>query len=76
MNQTVSLPLWAFVILAGLAAWAALVMLLVPGMRWFFRRRIKLVIRQIGGKLAVELPSFKLTRRQVLIDRLLKSSAG
>jgi glycerol-3-phosphate O-acyltransferase len=70
MYQTVSLPLWAFVILAGLAAWAALVMLLVPGMRWFFRRRIKLVIRQIGGKLAVELPSFKLTRRQVLIDRL------
>jgi len=70
MNQTVSLPLWAFVILAGLACWAALVMLLVPGMRWFFRRRIKLVIRQIGGKLAVELPSFKLTRRQVLVDRL------
>jgi glycerol-3-phosphate O-acyltransferase len=45
-------------------------MLLVPGMRWFFRRRIKMVIRQIGGRLAVELPSFKLTRRQVLIDRL------
>ena len=70
MNQTVALPLWTFVILAGLAGWAMLVMLLVPGMRWFFRRRIRLVIRQIGGKLAVELPSFKLTRRQVLIDRL------
>lgn len=70
MSQTVTLPLWAFLILAGLAAWAALVMLLVPGMRWFFRRRIKLVMRQIGSRLAVELPSFKLTRRQVLIDRL------
>ena len=70
MDQTVAVPLWAFVILAGLAGWATLVMLLVPGMRWFFRRRIRLVIRQIGGKLAVELPSFKLTRRQVLIDRL------
>ena len=70
MNQTVALPLWAFAILAGFALWAILVMLLVPGMRWFFRRRIRLVVRQIGSKLAVELPSFKLTRRQVLIDRL------
>ena len=70
MLQTVAIPLWALVILAGLAGWAVLVMLLVPGLRWFFRRRIRLVMRQIGGRLAVELPSFKLTRRQVLIDRL------
>ena len=45
-------------------------LLLAPGMRWYFRRRINAVIRQIGGRLDVELPSFKLTRRQVLIDRL------
>lgn len=56
--------------LAALAAWAVLVLLLVPGMRWYFRRRINRVIRQIGSRLDVELPSFKLTRRQVLIDRL------
>ncbi len=70
MNETVALPLWAFAILAGFAGWAALVLLFVPGMRWFFRRRIKMVIHQIGGRLKIELPSFKLTRRQVLIDRL------
>lgn len=70
MNQTVAIPLWAFVILAGLSGWAVLVLLLVPGVRWFVRRRIRMVVRQIGGRLAVELPSFKLTRRQVLIDRL------
>jgi glycerol-3-phosphate O-acyltransferase len=70
MTQTVAVPLWAFVILAGLAAWAALVLLLVPGMRWFFRRRIRLVLHHIGSRLQIELPSFKLTRRQVLIDRL------
>lgn len=70
MTETVAVPLWAFVILAGLAGWAVLVLLLVPGMRWFFRRRIKMVIRHIGGRLNIELPSFKLTRRQVLIDRL------
>lgn len=70
MTETVAMPLWAFVILTGFAGWAALVLLLVPGMRWFFRRRIKAVIRQIGARLNIELPSFKLTRRQVLIDRL------
>ncbi|MCF8150991.1 MAG: 1-acyl-sn-glycerol-3-phosphate acyltransferase [Burkholderiaceae bacterium] len=64
------LPLWLVVILAGFAAWAVLVLLLVPGMRWFFRRRIKRVLRHIGDRLNIELPSFKLTRRQVLIDRL------
>jgi len=70
MTQTVAVPLWAFVILAGLAGWAALVLMLVPGMRWFFRRRIRLVLHQIGSRLQIEMPSFKLTRRQVLIDRL------
>ena len=70
MTATVAVPLWAFVMLAGFAGWAVLVLLLVPGMRWFFRRRIKLVLHQIGARLNIELPSFKLTRRQVLIDRL------
>ncbi len=70
MSTSVAVPLWALVVLAALAAWAVLVLMLVPGMRWFFRRRINKVIRQIGGRLNIELPSFKLTRRQVLIDRL------
>lgn len=70
MSATVVVPLWVFIILVGLAGWAALVLLLVPGVRWFVRRRIKAVIRQIGTRLKIELPSFKLTRRRVLIDRL------
>jgi glycerol-3-phosphate O-acyltransferase len=70
MNESITLPLWLFALLAGLAGWAALVLLLAPGMRWFFRRRINTVIRQIGDRLHVDLPSFKLTRRQVLIDRV------
>ena len=44
MNEPIVLPLWAFVVLAGLAGWAALVLLLAPGMRWFLRRRINAVI--------------------------------
>ena len=70
MASTISVPLWLFLILALLAAWAAGVLLLAPGMRWFFRRRINAVIQEINTRLRVELPSFKLTRREVLIDRL------
>jgi len=70
MGASITLPLWLFIVIAGLAAWAAGVLILAPGMRWFFRRRINRVIRQVGARLDVELPTFKLTRRQVLIDRL------
>lgn len=70
MSASVSVPLWLFIILALLAAWAAGVLLLAPGMRWFFRRRINAVIQELNTRLRIELPSFKLTRREVLIDRL------
>ena len=70
MTATITLPLWAFVLLVAFAAWAALEWLLLPGMRWYFRRRVNRVIDEINTRLNVELPRFKLTRRQVLIDRL------
>lgn len=70
MGQTVAVPLWLFVLLVALAGWAFLVLLLVPGMRWYFRGRINRVIAHLNRRLPIGLPSFKLTRRQVLIDRL------
>jgi len=70
MTSTVTLPTWLFVILALLALWALLERLLVPGVRWYLRRKVNRVIREISTRLNVELPQFKLTRRQVLIDRL------
>lgn len=70
MDASISVPLWLFLIIALLAAWAVGVLLLAPGMRWFFRRRINTVIEELNTRLRIELPSFKLTRREVLIDRL------
>ncbi|MBI1965010.1 MAG: 1-acyl-sn-glycerol-3-phosphate acyltransferase, partial [Betaproteobacteria bacterium] len=70
MTESVTLPVWLFVILLLLAAWAALDRLLVPGVRWYFRRRVNRAIEEINTRLNIELPQFKLTRRQVLIDRL------
>ena len=74
MTSTVTLPTWIFVLLLLLAAWAMLDRLLVPGVRWYLRRKVNRAIREINTRLNVELPQFKLTRRQVLIDRLFHDS--
>src|SRR5215510_1182363 len=70
MSRLVSLPLWLAVVLVLLAAWAALDRLLVPGVRWYFRRRVNRAIDELNTRLRLEIPAFHRTRRQVLIDRL------
>ncbi len=70
MTGTVALPTWLFVLLLALVAWAVLDRVLVPGVRWYLRRKANRAIREINERLNIELPQFKLTRRQVLIDRL------
>ena len=37
MASTITLPVWAFIILVLLALWAALDRLLLPGVRWYSR---------------------------------------
>ena len=71
MTQTVALPMWMLTILVLFAAWAVLDRLLLPSVRWYFRRRVNRVIEEINTRLNVEIAPFKLTQRRVLIDRLL-----
>lgn len=71
MTQAITLPLWLFIMLLALAALAALQWLLVPGLRWFFRRKVRSVMDEISVRLRIDIPPFKLTRRQALIDRLM-----
>lgn len=71
MNSIVTTPLWAFVLLCILAAWAALGSLLIPSVRWFLRRRVNVVIDELNTRLQLKIQPFKLTKRQVLIDRLI-----
>ncbi|HEX8242001.1 MAG TPA: 1-acyl-sn-glycerol-3-phosphate acyltransferase [Longimicrobium sp.] len=68
---SVTLPTWLFVVIAALAAWAALDRLMVPSVRWFLRQRTNRVIEEINTRLPIEIPQFNLTKRQVLIDRLM-----
>lgn len=70
MNATVEIPLWALLSLTLLTGLWIVQHFLLPSVRWYFRRRANRVIREVNTRLALRIPSFKLTRREVLVDRL------
>ncbi len=70
MYATVSLPAWAFVLLVALAGWAVLDRLLKPALDSVLRRRANRVIDELNTRLPLRIPSFKLTKREVLVDQL------
>ena len=75
MTEPVAVPLWLLVVLVGLALFAALEWLLLPSVRWYFRRKVRRVMDEISTRFKIELPEFKLTRRRALLDRLTTRSA-
>jgi glycerol-3-phosphate O-acyltransferase len=75
MTHHVAVPFWLLLIVAVLALWAFVEHFLTPSLRWFFRRRVNEVIQEINTRLKIEIPSFKLTRREVVIDRLFHDPA-
>ncbi|HEX8475067.1 MAG TPA: 1-acyl-sn-glycerol-3-phosphate acyltransferase [Pyrinomonadaceae bacterium] len=70
-NTDVTLPAWAFALLVVLAAWALVENFIRPVAHWFMRRRVNSVMEEINTRLKIKLQPFKLTKREVLIDRLL-----
>ena len=70
MTETIALPFWVVVMAGALALWAVLYLLLIPGGRWFVRRRVNRMIDELNTRLQLQIPAFQQTKRQVLIDRL------
>ena len=70
MTGTVALPVWIAVLAGGLALWAILYLLLIPGGHWFVRRRVNRLIDELNTRLQLQIPAFQQTKRQVLVDRL------
>lgn len=70
MTDEITISLWFFVILVAVAVVAVLDRVLIPSSRWFLRRRINRVIEEIGTRLDIGIRPFQLTKRQVLVDRL------
>jgi glycerol-3-phosphate O-acyltransferase len=62
--------MWLVVVLCLLSAAAVVQFFLLPGVRWYFRRKMNRAIEEVNTRFHIEIPEFKLTRRQVLIDRL------
>src|SRR4051812_32517303 len=70
MSEPVAVPLWLFLPIAAFALWSLLDRLLIPSGRWLLRRRLNRLIDTVNRRLDVEIKPFQLTKRQVLIDRL------
>lgn len=70
MNNVLEIPVWLALLISALATVALLQYFLLPPMRMLMRRRANRVIDEVNSRLALTLPSFKLTKREVLIDRL------
>ena len=70
MTGQITISIWLFILLVIIAVLAVLDRILIPSTRWFLRRRINRVLNEIGTRLDIEIRPFQLTKRQVLIDRL------
>jgi len=70
LSESVVLPLWQILLLVTLAVLFLLDWLLIPSVRWMIRRRVNRVITEINEHLQIGIRPFQLTKRKVLIDRL------
>ena len=71
MSQTISMPLWAFVLILLLAVVTFASHFLFPSVRWFFRKRAERVIARLNTRLQRPIEPFKLARRYDMIQRII-----
>ena len=60
---------------AAIVGWVLLRRLLLPGVRWYFRRRSRGVVEAVNRRLRLRIPAFKMTRRRALVERLMRDPA-
>ena len=73
MTETVAVPQWIALLGGAAVVWAVSDRLVVPTVRWFVRRNLRQVIDELNTKLQFQIPEFKVTRRAILIDRLVSA---
>jgi glycerol-3-phosphate O-acyltransferase len=67
---TVTLPWWLLILILAFAGIAALDKVLVPSVRWFFRRRMERIVARVNTRLDRKIQPFKLAARPDMISRL------
>ena len=70
MFGSIVIPLWLALLIGFFAVLSVLDRVLVPGLRWIFRRRLNKAIDELNTRLKLRIQPFKLTKRPALIDRL------
>lgn len=70
MEGSITLPTWLFFILLITAVLLILDRVLLPGFRWYLKRRVNRVIEEVNTRLDIEIRPFQLTRKQALVDQL------
>ena len=75
MTDVIPVPAWLALAGTVLVLWALMDRFLVPSARWFVRRRVNRIVADLNRELQFRIPSFKLTERRVLIDRLVYDPA-
>lgn len=71
MTEPIAIPAWLAALAAAIVVWSVLDRLLIPSTRWLLRRRINRIVDELNTRLQFQIPSFKLTKRTTLIDRLI-----
>lgn len=71
MSTMVQIPLWLAVLAGVLGMIGLLDRIIGPSLRWFFRKRLNRAIDELNERLDLKIQPFKLTKRKVLIDRLI-----
>ena len=71
MDQMITLPFWLFALLVVTALLLVLDRILLPGARWYLRRRVNRLIEEVNTRLDIEIRPFQRTRKQALVDQLI-----
>ena len=74
MTGTVIIPTWLFVLLGVTFILVLVNKLLIPSVRWFFRKKLNKAINELNQRFNIKLRPFQLTKHQVLLDRLVHDS--
>ena len=74
MFGIIEIPIWLAVGGGLLMIFGLLDRVLVPSVRWYFKRRFERLINRLNKKLDLKIQPFKLMQRRVMIDRLVYDS--
>ena len=74
MFGIIEIPIWLAVVGGLLMIFGLLDRVLVPSVRWYFKRRFERLINRLNKKLDLKIQPFKLMQRRVMIDRLVYDS--